>query len=186
MQQHPDADVPNRGRIWTLFFLGAAILVYAIGIHHTTGTSGLKPPAERKAMNLEPLAQLDSNGQWSLAAHHGQVVLINYWATWCGPCQEELPSLLQISREYTPKGLAIIGISLDAGADAPARVRQFAARFRVPYTLALPAPETINTMVFALPTTLLIDRQGRIAKTYQGAVPSDDLTKDISALLAES
>lgn len=183
----PYADEPHTTRpIWLYLFLAAALLLGAIHFRRPAQTAGLKPQTDRKPMNLNPLPRLDGAGEWILADHRGQVVLINYWATWCGPCQEELPTLEQISREYTPKGLAVLGISLDAGTDAPAKVRQFTNRFRVPYPVALPAADTINTMVFALPTTLLIDRHGRIAKTYQGAVPSENLQKDIAALLAES
>ncbi|GAC1419622.1 MAG: hypothetical protein NVSMB62_12540 [Acidobacteriaceae bacterium] len=184
--QSARADIlPRRRRIWVYLFLAAAVLLGAIGFRQRSQPTGLKPVASRKPMTLESLLSLNGAGEWTLAGHRGQVILINYWATWCGPCKDELPTLAQVSREYTPKGVAMIGISMDAGADASAKVRQFAARFRVPYPVALPAPDTINTMVFALPTTLLIDRYGRIAKTYQGAVPPEEVNKDLAALLAE-
>ena len=58
------------------------------------------------------MAQLDG-GTWRTVDHRGQVVLLNYWATWCGPCWEETPGLVRLSREMGPKGLAVVGVAID-------------------------------------------------------------------------
>ncbi len=171
--------------MWFFLFLAAALGLTAIGLRSSSTPTGVKPIASRKAMSLADLPEL-GGGHWRLADHHGQVVLINYWATWCGPCQEELPGLLGVARDYTPKGLAMVGISMDVGADAATKVRQFADRFHLPYPVAFPAQNWFSDPgVMALPTTVLLDRQGRIAKTYQGAVAPEALTRDITALLSE-
>src|ERR1700727_2342232 len=99
-------------------FVAAAVLLGAVRWHIARQPHRLKP------MGPMELTQL-GGGEWKLADHRGEVVLINYWATWCGPCQEELPGLMQVARESGPKGLAVVGVSLDAGANAQTRVQQF-------------------------------------------------------------
>lgn len=130
-------------------------------------------------------AQIDG-GEWKLADHRGQVVLINYWATWCEPCQDELPGLLQVARESGPQGLAVVGVSLDSMPGAKTQVEQFAARFKLPYPIAYAATSAMQPREFEIPTTVLIDRQGRTAKIYVGEVERASLQKDVDALLAES
>lgn len=175
-----------RGRsVWLYLFLGATVALGVSALRRTQRSGGLEAPANRKPMPSLALSLMDGTA-WRLASHRSQVVLINYWATWCEPCLQELPTLLQISREEAPNGLVIVGISLDSGADAPARVRQFAAAHHVAYPLAISAQTSpFDSPVAGLPTTILIDRQGRIASSYTGAVEPNELRKDLSTLLAE-
>jgi cytochrome c biogenesis protein CcmG/thiol:disulfide interchange protein DsbE len=80
----------------------------------------------------------------------------------------------------------VVGVSLDEGQDAPARVHQFVQQFRVPFPIAFPPPEIRHGPVdIGIPTTILIDRRGRLVKTYYGAVDRADFAKDVAALLAE-
>ena len=173
----------RRNVLWMVLFLALAVLLSAPRWRPQIRRSGhFKPKGERRAVAAAAFPLLDG-GQWSLADHRGKVVLINYWATWCEPCREELPGLSRIARESAAKGLAVVGVSLDAGPGAPAAVRVFAARYRLPYPIAvLPAPDP---GVVTVPTTLLIDRQGHLAKTYAGVVAEADLVQDVAALLAE-
>ena len=116
--------------------------------------------------------------------HRGQVVLINYWATWCGPCQMETPGLVRLVRELGPKGLAVVGVSMDEGNRK--KVRDFVERFQVNYPVVF--PERMSQMgsgMEGLPTTILVDRNGRVAKTYVGAVRQADFQADVNAVLAE-
>jgi peroxiredoxin len=129
------------------------------------------------------LARLDG-GTWRMADHRGQVVLVNYWATWCGPCWEETPGLIRLSNELGPKGLAVVGVAIDEGGEA--KVRKFVDEFRVPYPVVM--PERMSQMEFGMegvPTTILVDRQGRVAKTYVGAVRQADFSEDVGVLLKE-
>ena len=176
----------RENRVWMFLFLAGIVM---FGAHHwrfSSQSGGFTPVANRKEMPATTLPQL-GGGEWKLADHRGQVVLINYWATWCGPCREELPGLMQVARESGTKGLAVVGVSLDTGADAQARVQQFATQYRLPYPVAFPdAMWNGYAGEVGIPTTVLVDRQGRIVKTYVGAVERADLAKDVAALLAES
>jgi cytochrome c biogenesis protein CcmG, thiol:disulfide interchange protein DsbE len=129
------------------------------------------------------MAQLDG-GTWRMSEHRGQVVLVNYWATWCGPCWEETPGLIRLSRELGPKGLAVVGVAIDEGeAD---KVEKFVKEFGVPYPVV--RPERLSQMEYGMegvPTTVLVDREGRVAKTYVGAVRQADFATDVETLLAE-
>lgn len=73
----------------------------------------------------------------SLADYHGQVVLVNIWATWCGPCREEIPSLEALYRDFAPRGFKILAVSVDDDANAPQTVRNFLAPFHVTYDVLL-------------------------------------------------
>ena len=116
--------------------------------------------------------------------HRGQVVLVNYWATWCGPCREEMPGLVRLSQELGPKGLAVVGVSVDEGSRE--KVQQFVDEFHVTYPVALQEPMSQMAQGMAgVPTTILVDRQGRVAKTYVGAVGERDFRQDVKILLAE-
>jgi cytochrome c biogenesis protein CcmG/thiol:disulfide interchange protein DsbE len=173
-------------RVWMYAFLLAAASLAAFRWHASTQSSAFQPVAARKPMSAVSLPQL-GGGQWVLADHLGQVVLINYWATWCEPCQEELPSLMQIARQSNPASLAMVGVSLDTGPNAQARVQQFATRYGMPYAIAFAgATEQDQSAIAGIPSTLLLDRHGRIARTYLGPINPHDIAKDIAALLSET
>jgi cytochrome c biogenesis protein CcmG/thiol:disulfide interchange protein DsbE len=149
-----------------------------------TGRSGgIAPAAERRVMPELVIRQLDG-GTWRMAEHRGQVVLVNYWASWCEPCWEETPGLIRLSKELRPQGLEVVGVAVDEGGTA--KVKKFVEEMRVPYTVALPEPGSQMAYGMAgVPTTILVDRMGRVAKTYVGAVRQGDFEKDVQELLAE-
>jgi len=173
-------------RMWLVVFAAAAAFVSGMHWRFPRQAGGFTPGAQRLSAGDVGWMQLDGS-QWKLTDHRGQVVLINYWATWCEPCREEMPGLAAVEREDAPKGLAVVGVAMDEGGDVAARVREFAAQMKIPYSVLLPAPEkSLGPREIALPTSVLIDRQGRIVKTYHGAVEREDFAKDVAALLAES
>jgi cytochrome c biogenesis protein CcmG/thiol:disulfide interchange protein DsbE len=162
----------------------AAFAVVALVWHFGARQSGeIVPAASRRRMPEVELAQL-GEGTWRMADHRGQVVLINYWATWCGPCREEMPGLARLSRELGPEGLAVVGVSLDEGGRE--KVQRFVEEFHVPYPVAFPAPMSqVGQGLEGVPTTILVDRAGRVAKVYVGAVREGDFREDVKVLLGE-
>ena len=181
-----ESRVDGRRARWMqygLAVLGTVLLVFAL-VHQPRRSGGLTPVAARRHMPELVLEQL-GGGTWRLAEHRGQVVLINYWASWCSPCWEETPGLIRLSQELGPKGLAVVGVAMDEGGRD--KVRDFVEKFRVPYPVVF--PEAMSQMVYGmqgLPTTILVDRNGMVAKTYVGVVTERDFRADVMALLREN
>jgi cytochrome c biogenesis protein CcmG/thiol:disulfide interchange protein DsbE len=174
----------DRGkRLLLVVFLLLAIIVMAVLSRPHSHAGGFTPVANRPAMPDLKLTELNG-GTWKLADHHGQVVLINYWATWCGPCRMELPGLAKVARDNEPLGLAVVGVSLDKGDHSV--IVPFIDRYHLPYPIAL--PETMSQLEAGLegvPTTILVDRTGHVAKTYVGAVRQEDFEADVHEALSE-
>lgn len=105
----------------------------------------------------------------SLADQRGKVVLVNFWATWCGPCREEIPFLVQLAERY-PDHLTVIGVSEDQG--SPDAVAAFAGRYGVNYPIVMSTPEIKRAFpgVFALPTSFVVDPEGRMVESHVGLI----------------
>ena len=101
------------------------------------------------------------DGQVRLADLKGKVVFLNFWATWCKPCEEEMPSIERLHRKFRDRGLAVVAISMDA--DGAAAVRPFVARHQLTFPVGLDPKLSVSGSyaVWALPVTVIIDRGGR-------------------------
>jgi peroxiredoxin len=105
----------------------------------------------------------------------GKVVLLNLWATWCGPCRAEIPELLALYGKHSASGLEIVGVSLD-DASAESAVRDFAKEQKITYPIALdPDGKLANDFrTSVIPTTVLVDRVGTIRWRHIGAIEPND------------
>ena len=119
------------------------------------------------------------------ASFKGKVVVIDFWATWCPPCREEIPGYIQLMKAHAGEGLVVIGISLDQA--GPQVVKAFAAKAGINYPLVMADEEILAAFggVEAIPTTFLIDREGIIRDRKVGAEPAADYAKKVRALLAK-
>jgi cytochrome c biogenesis protein CcmG/thiol:disulfide interchange protein DsbE len=120
----------------------------------------------------------------TLSALRGQVVLLNFWATWCPPCNAEIPLLGDLQERYRASGLVVLGVSMDEGGWTS--VRPWMSERAVSYPMMIGDSRVAESYggVKSLPTTFLIARDGRIAKTVTGLF-KDTYEADIQALLAE-
>jgi len=118
----------------------------------------------------------------TLASAHGKVVLLNFWATWCGPCRAEIPDLIALQQKYKDQ-LQIIGLTVDD--DDVAFVKQVVARTRINYPVAMSTPEVRVQYggVAALPTSFVLDTQGRIVQKHEGLRDPALYETEIRALL---
>ena len=145
----------------------------------------LTPPAERTEAPAFTLP--DMNGaNATLADYSGQVLLLNFWATWCGPCRAEMPWFVDFEEAYAGDGFAVLGVSMDEpGWDI---VRPFLDKQPVNYRIAL-ADTAERAAPFGpmniLPKTWLVDRNGRIAAEHIGLVNRDAIENEIQQLLSE-
>jgi cytochrome c biogenesis protein CcmG, thiol:disulfide interchange protein DsbE len=127
----------------------------------------------------------DLEGQpLDLADYRGKVVLLDFWATWCAPCRDEIPHFVQLQDKYGGQGLQVIGISMD---DGPQPVREFYRQFKMNYPVALGTEKVADSYggVLGLPVTFVIDRNGRMAAKYTGAVEMAVVEQEIQSLLRE-
>jgi cytochrome c biogenesis protein CcmG/thiol:disulfide interchange protein DsbE len=117
-----------------------------------------------------------------LADYRGSLVLLNFWASWCGPCLEEMPRFFGWQKDYGARGLQIIGVSMD---DDAAPAKRLLARHPAPYPMLLGDAKLGATFggVMGLPLTFLIDPQGRVAGRYQGSADLRKLEAQIKTLL---
>ncbi len=119
--------------------------------------------------------------KWSLHEQRGRVVLMNFWATWCAPCQEEVPYLVNLFAKYKERGLVVVGVTIDS--ENTDQIKDFIERFKVDYPVILTVPGSLLSKQKAVPMTLLIDEKGVLVNKYAGAAPESLLEKDIIQLI---
>jgi thiol-disulfide isomerase/thioredoxin len=119
-----------------------------------------------------------------LAAYRGKLVLLNFWASWCGPCREEMPLFSQWQRKYAAQGLQVIGVSMD---DDVAPAKEFLAKHPVSYPIVMGDAKLGEQFggVLGLPTTYLIDARGQIVARYRGEANLKKLEADLTARLGK-
>jgi peroxiredoxin len=119
----------------------------------------------------------------SLSDFRGKVVLLNFWATWCGPCKIEMPWFVDFQRKYKDQGFSVVAVSLDEeGWDV---VKPFAEDLKLNFPVLLGNDELADRFggIQALPTTLIIDKEGRVVSSHMGLVSMSDYEDDIKKLL---
>ena len=126
---------------------------------------------------------LADDRQWSSAAARGQVLVVNFWASWCGPCRAEQPALSAVARTYRDRGVAFIGVNVQ---DTRAAALAYSREFGVPYpSLFDPSAATATRLpAVALPTTFILDRDGVVASQLTGKTTVAILRARLDGLLA--
>lgn len=131
----------------------------------------------------------DSEGETqSLEQWRGKLLVVNFWATWCPPCREEMPELSQFHERYQDKGIVVLGIATDD----VAKIREFSKETKVSYPLLAGDMDAVNlgnalgNNKGILPYTVILDRDGKVVKTYFGRVNSVMLEEALLPLLAQT
>ena len=126
----------------------------------------------------------DSNGKTvKLSDYKGKVVLLNFWATWCGPCKIEIPWFIEFEQRYKDRGFAVIGVTMDE--ESWDTVKPYITEKKVNYRVVM-GDEAVGQAyggVDSLPTTFVIDKEGRIASTHVGLVSKSNYENEIVKLL---
>lgn len=121
-----------------------------------------------------------------LSALKGKVVLLDFWATWCEPCEETIPRLAQLDERYRAQGLEVVGVSVD---DEGAPVGPYVREHRMRYPVFVDADKQVMELyeVRGLPTTVLVDRRGRLRARWLGSGEdvSEEMERDIRRMLDE-
>jgi thiol-disulfide isomerase/thioredoxin len=151
------------------------------------------PVAAQVAVVSGALPALGPAPKWKLKDVHGvevsseqfngKVVVVDFWATWCGPCRSEIPGYVDLQRKYGKDGLVVVGVSLDQA--GPGVVDDFVKKFGMNYQVVM-GDDDVQTAfggMDAIPTTFLIDRLGQIRDKKVGAEPTEVYEKKITSLL---
>lgn len=146
--------------------------------------NGVLRRAEQRKQAPELGLQDAVGKQANLKDYRGKVVVLDFWATWCHGCIQEMPWFAEFQRKYGDKGLSVLGVSLDT--EGWKVVKPFVEKAAVPYRIVLGNDASAQAYrIVNMPDTFLIDQQGRIAATYVGMVDKNGLEKNIQTLLAQ-
>jgi peroxiredoxin len=170
----------------------AATLIFLALVTLEDGCGPLPRPEKRPAFPDFTLSGLDGR-LWTLSDQRGNVVLVNLWATTCGPCLTETPSFVRVAKRFEGRGLKVVGISTD---ENPLEVvPEIVAQFHIPYPILAYNPGEAGQLrsrsrfplaIESVPRTLLFDRAGRVARDYYGVVSQRILASDVEQLLSEA
>ncbi|MEU3453411.1 TlpA disulfide reductase family protein [Micromonospora sp. NPDC006766] len=156
----------------------------ALGLHASgtsaTTDSGPSTPAPAPALSGDTL----DGGRFDLTTARGQVVLVNVFASWCGPCRDELPLLVDAERRWSPHGLRLVGLNVRDGTEA---VRALLDETRATGLTVLPDPDGTRSVewgVRGVPETFVVDRDGRIVERQRGVVTQAWLEQRVAPLLS--
>ena len=113
----------------------------------------------------------------------GKVLILDFWATWCAPCRVEIPHFVELQKQYGGKGLMVVGVSLDE--QGPDVVKEFVKQFRVSYPIVSGNEKVAEAYgeINGLPTTFVIDREGRIVGRHIGYNDKETFEKEVQSLL---
>ena len=154
----------------------------ACGNNETQSAQGNTPRGERAPRSAYPMPPTASTSaseygftlldgsRAKMSDYLGKVVVLDFWATYCAPCREEIPQLIELQRRYRQQGLNIIGLNV-GGADDRPKVPEFVRAYRIQYTLAYPDTELVNLYLGnndVIPQTIVFDRKGRLVKHFVG------------------
>lgn len=177
---------------WLLVAVGAGLLIAAFTplpervagwlSGQRVESHGCSPDAPEA--NLDFTLTDMTGAEVRLADLKGKVVLLNFWATWCGPCRLETPWFVELQEKYRDQGFRIVGISVD---DPPEALPPFAKRFKVNYPLVVGVDrEDVQKAygpIFGVPMTFIIGRNGRICMKHVGPASKEQFESEIKSLL---
>jgi len=178
---------PARRRVLT----GTALACVAVGLYllwplalHYAARAIIESREVKVGRKPPDFSLKDTNGKrLSLSGYKGKVVVLNFWATWCGPCKTEIPWFIEFEKQFQSRGFTVLGVSMDE--DGWKVINPYVAEHKINYPIVL-ADEEVNESyggIEALPTTLLIGRDGKVAFLHAGLISREDYEKEIRKLL---
>jgi thiol-disulfide isomerase/thioredoxin len=206
----PAVPAPGRDTLRTVAIVGTVVALLGISLPFTWGTHAEPDGEPFAAQFVEPVAAHDAGQQpaadggaclanakpakdftlpgldgkpVTLSAYKGKVVLLNFWATWCGPCKAEIPGFVELQQQYK-NDLVVVGLSVDDTAD---KAKAFADQYKVNYPMVLgEGRDDIQDAygpIYGIPASFLISRDGKVCKRHLGIAPKAQFEREIKALL---
>ena len=179
---------------WTLATIAAVALAWTTIVTEmpwlvdagaqVTPPAGAACPADAKAANLNYTLKDMDNKNVRLDSHKGKVILLDFWATWCGPCKVEIPWFIEFQNKYGKDGLQVLGVSVD---DTLPKLRPYVRDMKMTYPVlqGLGHDSLLDSYsaTLALPTTVLISRDGKVCQRHIGMASKDSFENGIKSLL---
>jgi thiol-disulfide isomerase/thioredoxin len=127
--------------------------------------------------------------KFKLSDYRGKVLVVDFWATWCGPCRQEIPQLVRISNQNRERGVEIVGLHIDdRGRSTPQQIRRFIEQYSINYPVGMASDDMftayLGTVEDTIPQTLVFDRKGRLVKHFVGYGPAHARALDEAVNLA--
>ncbi|MBV8730448.1 MAG: TlpA family protein disulfide reductase, partial [Acidobacteriia bacterium] len=154
------------------------------GVVATPGPAPSTPAPSKQVADAGDLPHINKlgGGPFDTSALNGKVVVVDFWATWCVPCVQEIPGFNRILREYGPKGVAVVGVSLDD--DGAKSVEPFLKKHPMEYTVALgPEPLFKQFQIDELPVTVIFGRDGKLVKRFNGFTKEQEIQAAVQSVL---
>jgi len=168
----------QRSRVYTILFFVVVAILFVINNSSDDTKQGPYPPNYKQS----------SEDLLKLSDLKGKVVLVDFWATWCAPCREGIPDLVELKNEFKDKDIEIVGISVDAltrGGATAGDVVPFIAANKINYPIVRGDGSVIDAFggIKSIPTSFLIDKEGKIIAKYESLVSKEMYIKDIKSVL---
>lgn len=176
----------RQNRFWILWGIAAVLVIalYLAASHrHPVSAAATNSTAAASHPLAPEFSVIDLDGHTlQSAAYKGDVVILDFWATWCEPCREETPHFVQMQSALKDRGFQVIGISMD---DAPEPVRKFYAQFHMNYPVALGGARIAELYggIFGLPAAYLIGRDGKIYSKHLGEIDFPEFEAEVNEQL---
>lgn len=158
----------------------------AAGVFVALERTRLDPPGANAVSALTSARYRDLHGrERTLQEWQGKIRVVNFWATWCPPCRQEIPGLIRIQEKHAPSGVQVVGIAVDQVDN----VQPYAAEIGIPYPIliagieALDIARALGNKAGALPFTVVLDRNGNVVKSHLGLMTEADLDAVLAPLL---
>lgn len=176
----PTEDKASLGSLAIVLVVGALALL-ALLPRFKGSTSALEGKTAPDAV-FAVAANLDSGSQVQVSGYKGHPVVLDFWATWCGPCSMQAPILDRIAKRYEKQGLVVLGVNVD---DPPEVARSHAQRQRLSYPIVMDTVRDASRKygVEKLPSLVVIDREGRVVKYMTGLVDEASLDEVVASTL---
>ncbi len=174
----------NRGLQAATFLLVAALAGFAGYYFNRSSLNGPTSANAGPKLLQAPFADLSGKTQ-TLERRRGKVLVVNFWATWCLPCREEIPALMRVNRKYAINGVELVGIAFDNAS----KVQEYSTKLGMDYVLLIAGAQTLalgrdlGNQAGVLPYTVVLDRGGKVIYTHAGAMTEATLESVLKPLL---